>query len=197
MPCIPRNFDRVMSRTLADIHHHHTSALSSMTFKGICAWADTPGQEKGYLVQMTDDTLVPPYQLKPGQNVTIVSKYSADEKHYGEGSHSLSRPLCCMQFVCLSACFLALTQGCKPENDPAMMNGTSCAGVMALWILTVTNWDPTCPGGEITASVIMSHNLCGLFAHFSIYMRSFAQEFAALCAPQSDIFTVCTGLQTL
>ena len=45
--------------------------------------ADTPGQEKGYLVRMTDDTLVPPYQLKPGQNVTIVSRYSADIEHYG------------------------------------------------------------------------------------------------------------------
>ncbi len=46
--------------------------------------ADTAGQEKGYLVRMTDDTLVPPYPLKPGQNVTIVSKYYADDRHYGE-----------------------------------------------------------------------------------------------------------------
>ncbi len=93
-----------MPRTLADIHYHHHSALSKVKCEGVCAWADTPGQEKGYLVQMTDDTLVPPYQLKPGQNVTIISKYSADDKHYGKDSHLLSRQMCCMRSVCLYPC---------------------------------------------------------------------------------------------
>ncbi|EIE27161.1 hypothetical protein COCSUDRAFT_55184 [Coccomyxa subellipsoidea C-169] len=83
---------------------------------------DTAGQEKGYLVRMTDDTLVPPYPLKPGQNVTIVSKYSADDRHYG---------------------------------------------VMALWILTVTNWDPTCPGSGGTPAASTPPGSFNIFTTFT------------------------------
>ncbi|BDA50791.1 hypothetical protein COCOBI_17-0080 [Coccomyxa sp. Obi] len=86
---------------IVDTEAGHVICTSCSVY-GNSTSADTPGQEKGYLVEMTDDTLVPPYPLKPGQNVTIVSKYNADKNHFG---------------------------------------------VMALWILTVTNWDPTCPGG--------------------------------------------------
>lgn len=53
------------------------------------ARVDTAGEEKGYLVRMTDDTLVPPYQLQPGHNVTIVSKYDASEQHYGKLRHEI------------------------------------------------------------------------------------------------------------
>lgn len=45
--------------------------------------ADTPGEEKGYVVRLTDDTLDPPYMLKPGQDITIVSHYDSTENHYG------------------------------------------------------------------------------------------------------------------
>ena len=43
-----------------------------------------PGEEHGYLVQMLDDTLDPPYQLSPGQAVRLVSRYDASVDHYGE-----------------------------------------------------------------------------------------------------------------
>lgn len=111
-------------------------------------------------MEMTDDTLVPPYPLKPGQNVTIVSKYSADEKHSGE-QQSLHRTgerfkkfvACSLSATCtilyLAHSILRCSIGGTWTIMPAMRSGASCAGVMALWILTVTNWDPTCPGGEI------------------------------------------------
>lgn len=46
--------------------------------------AADPGQEHGYLVKMTDDTMDPPYPLEPGQNVTLVSRYDSSVDHYGE-----------------------------------------------------------------------------------------------------------------
>ncbi len=41
------------------------------------------------------------------------------------------------------------------------------AGVMALWILTVTNWDPTCPGsgGDISHNMPLLMNLQMSFQH--------------------------------
>lgn len=108
-------------------------------------------------MQMTDDTLVPPYSLQPGQNVTIISKYSADENHYGEEEPlDGSQEMCCTHFVsCFYSplpCSAVLPYSClfggTLKYMLAVRSGSLCAGVMALWILTVTNWDPTCPGGE-------------------------------------------------
>ena len=50
--------------------------------------AADPGQEHGYLVKMTDDTIIPPYQLQPGQNVTLVSRYDSSVDHFGGLAHS-------------------------------------------------------------------------------------------------------------
>ena len=52
------------------------------------AIAADPGQEHGYLVKMTDDTVLPPYQLRPGQNVTLVSRYDSSVDHFGGLAHS-------------------------------------------------------------------------------------------------------------
>lgn len=49
----------------------------------MCHAADS-GQEHGYLVKMTDDLLIPPYPMKPGQNITLVSRYDSSIDHYGE-----------------------------------------------------------------------------------------------------------------
>ncbi|BDA50792.1 hypothetical protein COCOBI_17-0100 [Coccomyxa sp. Obi] len=93
---------------------------TSCSVYGNSTSADTPGEEKGYLVEMTDDTLVPPYPLKPGQHVTIVSEYNADKNHYG---------------------------------------------VMGLWALSVTKWDPTCPGGVPPKNTPAgSFDICTTFA---------------------------------
>ena len=50
--------------------------------------AADPGQEHGYLVKMADDTIIPPYQLRPGQNVTLVSRYDSSVDHFGGLAHS-------------------------------------------------------------------------------------------------------------
>jgi hypothetical protein len=34
-------------------------------------------------VKMSDDTLLVPYELQPGQNITLVSRYDASVDHYG------------------------------------------------------------------------------------------------------------------
>jgi hypothetical protein len=44
---------------------------------------DTPGQEYGYLVKMTDQDFDPPVQLLPGQNVTLSAEYDSLDDHYG------------------------------------------------------------------------------------------------------------------
>jgi hypothetical protein len=45
--------------------------------------ADEVGNERGYLVQMTQDTLDEPYKMSPGQKVRLVSNYDARMDHYG------------------------------------------------------------------------------------------------------------------
>ena len=34
-------------------------------------------------MKMSDDTVLMPYELRPGQNITLVSRYDASVDHYG------------------------------------------------------------------------------------------------------------------
>jgi hypothetical protein len=45
--------------------------------------ADEVGNERGYLVEMAQDTLDEPYKMSPGQKVRLVSNYDARTDHYG------------------------------------------------------------------------------------------------------------------
>jgi hypothetical protein len=56
----------------------------------MCFAADEVGNERGYVVEMKDDTLAEPYELAPGQKVRLSSTYDALQDHYGE---LLSTPL--------------------------------------------------------------------------------------------------------
>jgi hypothetical protein len=47
-------------------------------------FVDTPGEEHGYVVRLTDDTLDPPYMLNPNQDITIVATYNSTIDHFGE-----------------------------------------------------------------------------------------------------------------
>jgi hypothetical protein len=46
--------------------------------------ADEVGNERGYVVEMKDDTLAESYEMAPGQKVRLVSTYDAQQDHYGE-----------------------------------------------------------------------------------------------------------------
>ena len=41
------------------------------------------GNEKGYVVKMTDDTLSPPYKMMPGTRVRLESAYDGTERRTG------------------------------------------------------------------------------------------------------------------
>lgn len=56
-------------------------SCASSTF--VCPWADEVGNERGYLVEMTAQTLDVPYKMSPGQRVRLVSKYDSRTDHYG------------------------------------------------------------------------------------------------------------------
>ena len=66
-----------------------------------CAFAADPGEEHGYVVKLTDDTLDPPYPMKPGQAIRLSVTYDSTTDHFG---------------------------------------------VMAFMYVTMSGWDPTCPG---------------------------------------------------
>ena len=67
-----------------------------MQQEDLCPVAADPGQEHGYLVKMTDDTIIPPYQLQPGQNVTLVSRYDSSVDHFG--GRGVSYPLMSLNY---------------------------------------------------------------------------------------------------
>lgn len=58
--------------------HHHNLADG-----GGHACAGQPGNEKGYVVKMTDQLLDPPYKVSPGTRVRIESAYVGDERRLG------------------------------------------------------------------------------------------------------------------
>ena len=45
--------------------------------------AGEAGNEKGYVVKMTDDTLSPPYKVMPGMRVRLESAYDGTERRTG------------------------------------------------------------------------------------------------------------------
>lgn len=45
--------------------------------------AGEAGNEKGYVVKMTDDTLSPPYKIMPGTRVRLESAYDGTERRTG------------------------------------------------------------------------------------------------------------------
>lgn len=47
------------------------------------ARADEPGNEGGYLVKMTDDTLETPYKIAPGTRVRVESAYDGNTRRLG------------------------------------------------------------------------------------------------------------------
>ena len=57
-------------------------------------------------MKMSDDTLLPPYRLAPGQNITLVSRYDSSVDHFGAAASSswLSSPHACtgLHSACIS-----------------------------------------------------------------------------------------------
>ena len=48
-----------------------------------CCDAGEAGNEKGYVVKMTDDTLATPYKIMPGTRVRLESAYDGTERRTG------------------------------------------------------------------------------------------------------------------
>ena len=61
----------------------HTCMLLVLTADALGSGAVEIGSERGYVVEMRDDTLEEPYVLAPGQNVRLVSRYDASMDHFG------------------------------------------------------------------------------------------------------------------
>jgi len=59
--------------------------------------AGEPGNEAGYVVKMTDDTLEKPYKIAPGTRVRVESAYDGNTRRLG------ARPRRCLARVLLSA----------------------------------------------------------------------------------------------
>ncbi len=72
MPCINRGDEVCAVRVLPHLQlmllPHH---------------AGMPGNEKGYVVKMTDEVLSPPYVIKPGTKVRIESAYDGTQRRTG------------------------------------------------------------------------------------------------------------------
>lgn len=56
---------------------------SSCPTYGNATEATAVGNEKGYLVSMSQAVMEQPVQIRPGQNVTLESVYDTSEDHFG------------------------------------------------------------------------------------------------------------------
>ena len=68
---------------MCKVHCYFHSNLVYESKGHILHLAADAGQEHGYLVKMTDDSLAIPYTMQPGQKVTLVSRYDSSVDHYG------------------------------------------------------------------------------------------------------------------
>ena len=68
---------------MAQLFYTNVMLCRMAGLKAFCPGAGKAGNEKGYVVKMTDEVLSPPYKIAPGTKVRLESAYDGTQRRTG------------------------------------------------------------------------------------------------------------------